>query len=454
MRLKKESVLRFEWADGPVPRIVVEHRKKYKAIDGVLDDNPEILHLVHQDLKKLSCGGPRGRKGKYTSESVLRALVVMSVEGLPLRDTIVRIAESGFLEDFVRLGNRTVMDFTFLDKCFKAIRPQTWKRVNELLGQRAVEQELFDPSAVRSDTTVVESNIHYPTDSSLLWDSWRVSARLLRQARKRSPESCPHRFHDKKVKALHLFITRYISSRSRDRRRKVKTKFRRLIARVGWIVGIAEGFCTFARGSRDIELLGVALELERYLPAMLTVVAAAERAQLRGETVAARERVFSIFEPHTELIKRGKRGQPVEFGHKVLLSQTRAKFITDYEVMEDQSPDSDLTEEAIEDHKDLYGEYPDVLAADTSFNPGAKKRKVLEEKVKTLAIPRHVRDWADKLLVSWQAFRAGIEGTISCLKRAFRLARCFFRGFNSFASAVGLGVFCHNLIVLAHCRRE
>lgn len=453
MRLKSVPVLSFEWLDDSLPKTVLEYRAKYQAISAVLDENPEVLTLVHEDLHKLSEGGRRGRKGDYTSENILRGLVVMSVEGLALRKAVVRIAESPFLQDFLRMDKRAVMDFTFLDKCFKAITPETWKRVNEVLGAHAVAEEEIDPSVIRIDTTVVEANIHYPTDTSLLWDSWRVLARLLRHARDLAPESCPHRFHDKKVRNLHLFITRFASSSSKARQRKVKATFRKLIARVGWIVDIAEGFCAIADLGWDILLLGIAEEIKGFLPAIRTVVENAERAQLRGETVPARERVFSIFEPHVELIKRGKKRSPVEFGHMVALSQTREKFITDYQVFEKRVADCELTEPIIERHKALFGSAPDVVAGDKGFSPNAKARAKLEELVETLAIPRRLRDFADALLAKWQAFRAGIEGTISALKRAFRLFRCFYRGFKSFASGVGMGVFAHNLVVLA-ARRQ
>ena len=166
----------------------------------------------------------------------------------------------------------------------------------------------------------------------------------------------------------------------------------------------------------------------------------------------AADRVFSLFEQHTELIKRGRREKPVEFGHKVLLCQTVEKFITDYEVYEKQLADCDLTESVIQRHEKLFGTKPEVLAADKGFCPAEAKFKELAEQVDTLAIPRRMQDFVDKVLAYWQAFRAGIEGTISGLKRAFRLIRCFFRGFRSFSAAVGLGVFCHNLIVLARSR--
>jgi len=449
MRQKKEAVLTFEWNNDHLPRVVREHREKYKRISRLLDKNPEILDLVHRDLKKLSQGGRKGRKADFTSETILRALVVHAIEGLSLRETVILIAGSDFLQDFLRIRKKAVMDYSFLDKCLLAIRPETWRGVNELVGQKAATSQQIDPGVIRTDTTVVESNIHWPTDSSLLWDTWRVASRLLKRGRGLCLESCWHRFHDRKIKRLHLFITRYYSSTSKKRRREVKKAFRRLIERVGWIVGIAREFCQFARQTGDLDLMGVATELKGFLPAMTTVVANARRAQIGGERVPAAERVFSIFEPHTELIKRGRREKPVEFGHMVLLCQTREKFITDYQVLEERIPDCELTEVVLDRHEELFGERPQVLAADKGFCPDAEKYAELEEQVDTLAIPRRLQDFAGAVMRAWQCFRAGIEGTISGLKRAFRLSRCFYRGFKGFASAVGLGIFSHNLTVLA-----
>ena len=446
MRQKAEAVLRFESCEEGLPRVVRDYRARYRAISQVLDANTEILAAVHRDLARLSQGGSQGRKGDYTSENILRALIVQHREGLPFRETVIRIGSDPFLQDFVRMRKRAVMDFGFLDKCFLAIRPQTWRQVNELLGRYGVAEGKINPAVIRTDTTVVESNIHYPTDASLLWDTWRVASRLLKQARAMAPASVPHRFHDRKIKRLYLYVTRYLPSQSESRQRTVKAAFRTLIERTGWIVTIAR---QFAASAGHDGLAAVALELRAYLPAMQKVVAAARRAQIDGEKVPASERVFSLFEQHTELVKRGRREKPVEFGHKVLLCQSREKFITDYEVYEHQQPDCDLTGPVIERHRKLFGVRPEVLAADKGFCPAAAKFAELAEQVGTLAIPRRMQDFADKVLRYWQAFRAGIEGTISGLKRAFRLIRCFFRGFRSFSSAVGLGVFCHNLIVLA-----
>lgn len=449
MRQKRESVLSFVGKGDELPKTVREYREKFKGISVGLDLVPKVLDLVHRDLLKLTEGGRKGRNADFTSETLLRSLVVMTVEGLSYRETVVRIAESEFLQDFIRTRKKAVMDHTFLSKCFKAIRPQTWKRVNELLAAHCVKEGCVDPSVIRTDTTVVESNIHWPTDSSLLWDTWRVASRILQRGRTEEPSFVPHRFHDRKIKRLHLNITRYSASKSKARQRLVKRSFRTLIQRVVWIVGIAQEFCQLVVSSLSLKLMGLGLELSAFLPAMRQVVEQASRAQLDGEKVPAKERVFSIFESHTELIKRGRRHKPVEFGHAVLLCQTREKFITDYEAFEHKPADCDLTVKVIDRHEDLFGEAPDVLAGDKGFCPDADTYEELEERVGTLAIPRRMRDFADAAMTAWQAFRAGIEGTISGLKRAFRLARCYFRTFKSFQASIGLGVFCHNLIVLA-----
>ena len=182
---------------------------------------------------------------------------------------------------------------------------------------------------------------------------------------------------------------------------------------------------------------------------MRRVVDQARRAQLEGEKVPAAERVFSIFEPHTELLKRGRSQKPVEFGHMVLLCQSPEKFITDYETYRHRQADCQLTEEVIERHEELFGQTPEVLAADMGFCPDGEKYEELQRSGGDAGDPAADARLGRRRAEHVASFRAGIEGTISGLKRAFRLARCHYRGFKRFAAAVGLGVFCHNLVVLA-----
>jgi len=428
-------------------KVVKAYRAKYAWIDECLDANPRILRLAHEDLEALS-KSKEGREAKYTSEILFRALIVHQIEKTPLRETIIRIAESPTLQSFIRLGPRTVPDYSFLNRAFKAISAKTWKRINEELSQYAVKQCDVDVSQIRADTTVIEANIHYPTDSSLLWDSYRVLARLLRAVRAEAPELCPHRFHDKKAKKDLVYVNRYIRSGSKARKREAKRRFRRLHEAVCRLRSIADSLPETLAHSDSLVLRGLAAELKHYLPLIKTVCDAAERAGLKGETVPASDRVFSIFEEHTELIKRGKSRKPVEFGHALWLAQSRAKFITDYELMEEKVADAELLDEITHRHKAAFSTYPGAVAADTGFRAEAETMANVQKHVETVAVPGRGQSRA-KIESYWHHFRAGIEGSISVLKRAFRLSICMYRGFKSFAAAVGMAVFCHNLVNLA-----
>lgn len=427
-------------------KVVKAYRAKYAWIDQCLDANPLILWLVHEDLESLS-QSKAGREAKFTTEILFRALLVHQIEKTSLRETVIRIAESPTLQSFIRLGTRSVMDFTFLNRAFKAIAPETWKLVNEELARYAVSNRGVDVSEIRADTTVIESNIHYPTDSSLLWDSYRVLVRLLRAVRKQAPGLCPHRFHDKKVKKDLVYVHRYMRSGSKGRQRELKRRFRRLHANVCRLRGIAEPLAKSLVRSDDLVLEVLGAELSHYLPLTKTVCETAERAGLKGETVPASDRIFSLFEEHTELIKRGKSNKAVEFGHAVWLAQSRGKFITDYEVMEEKIPDTELLEEITRRHKGAFRQYPKAITADTGFRAEAEEMALVQKRVETVAVPGRGQSRA-KIDTCWHHFRAGIEGSISVLKRAFRLSICMCRGFKSFAASVGMAVFCHNLVNL------
>jgi len=222
-----------------------------------------------------------------------------------------------------------------------------------------------------------------------------------------------------------------------------------LIVRVEEVLEKAGVFVALASRSSCLELMALGESLRERLSVMRQVAKVARRRAFNGEKVPNSEKVFSIFEAHTELIMRGRRERPIEFGHKVLLTQTKEKFITDFVVLEENCSDEELLPLVLERHEQKYGSRPESIAADKGFCPDAETYEELEEQIDYLGVPRRSRDFGDTLMVAWQQWRAGIEGTISCLKRAFRLARCCFRGFKNFASAVGSAVFCHNLTILA-----
>jgi len=409
-----------------------------------------ILDRVHRDLGKLcKATTKRGRKPIFTSENLFRAILVMQREGLDYREASVRIAESETLQNFCRLIKKPTIDFTLLNKAFCAIEPATLELINQMLGLQAVEDGVVTIEHLRTDTTVTESNIHWPTDSSLLWDAYRVIAREITRARALGRIPCVMRFHPKKIKNLDFFIARYAGSSTRSRKRQVVRAAKTIIERTEKAIEAAEDFIQRAKASGDLELIASLERFESLLPVMRQAASVARRRAFHKENFPNDEKVFSIFEPHAELIMRGRRGKPIEFGHKVLLTQSREKFITDYLVLEENRSDSQLLQTTLERHVDKYGRMPETIAGDMGFCPDEDEYEEIKEQLEFLGVPRRTRDFGDKMMAIWQQWRAGIEGTISYLKRAFRLARCCFRGFKNFASAVGSAVFCHNLTVLA-----
>jgi IS5 family transposase len=432
-------------------KVVNEYREKYKLISQLLDDNRQLISLVHQDLAGMLSQSKHGRKSDYTSEQILRSLIVMCVEQDRYRQVVVRIENSEFLRHFVGLGIQSMMDFTFLNKAFCILRDQTWESMNRVLAQYAKEQEKISPERLRLDTTVYETNIHYPTDSSLLWDSFRTLTRLLQQIQQERPcLALKHRFHTKKVKRLAYLITRNAGSNNKSKKRKVKSTYRKLIGRVHWIVEIARNALRRLPGTSDEAKL-----LAHYIPIIEKIIYQAEQRVFQGGMVPADEKVYSVFEEHTELLKRGKAGKPIEFGHKVLIAQTGEKFIHHYEVYPKRREDKELLEPTLKAHEHLFGTGPDVLATDKGFYENMKQIVKLEKHIATVSIckkgRRNQQEYERECTEAFkggQCFRAGCEGSISVLKRVFNLGRCLFKGFKHYAASVGCAVFCHNLVLL------
>ncbi|MDA8170649.1 MAG: transposase [Nitrospiraceae bacterium] len=265
-----------------------------------------------------------------------------------------------------------------------------------------------------------------------------------------------HRFHTRKIKKLALYIVRNSDKKAKDAQRKIKSVYRKLIDRVKWIVETGELAWRLLSLRFDVKAMAIASELRRYLPVAKKITNQAERRVINGEQVPSAEKVFSLFEDHTELIKRGKAGKPIEFGHKILLVETGEKFIIHYETMAKQRADKDLIQESLDAHGKVFGCGPAVLAGDKGFYESMEQIKSLSGKIGTVSICKKGRRTAEEdaresseEFKAGQRFRAGIEGTISALKRAYKLGRCLFKGFKNFTSSVGCAVFCHNLVILA-----
>lgn len=464
MRPKHKGQLELDFSPSSL-KVTNEYYAKYSKISQILDKNPGIVETIHSDLAK-GLGdrrrGNRGRTCEYASETVLRILLVKLFEGLDYRDTVVRIDDSPFLRKFVKIFYGKMMDYTTLCKMFKAISAETWKEVNDLLTEYALEEGLISGEQLRRDSTVYEANIHYPTDSSLLWDTYRVLSRFIDKVREVEPDLVgDRRVQTKTVKRIYTKISRK-ASKSKKTMNGLKCLYIELLRHVEKILIWAAEVCEAIRNTCndytwevDLYLLGMADQYEDYIPLGHKVMDQTSRRILNGEVVPNDEKLFSIFEPHVELIVRGKAGKNIEFGHVVNLQQVSEKFITGYDVFERKPVEHELVDPTLERHREVFGDYPEIYADDKGAYESMDKLYELEEKIPVVSIgkkgKRNAEEEAREHSLAFklaQKFRAGIEGSISFLKRAFGLAKCMYRSFQTFASSVGSIVFGHNLLVL------
>lgn len=437
-----------------MPKEFIEYRKRYERMDRILDANPAIVDAVHSDLSNIFSDD--GRSTTFSSEQLIRMIIVKNVEGLSLRETIIRIADSDFLRNFTRLFSGEMPGFITLQTAIKHLSATTWGKNNTILFNHARQSGKVTGERFRIDSTVCESNIHYPTDASLLWDSYRVAARLIKQSIEADRNlAMGNRFNEKKIKRLYTFISTH--SNKKRSKRAIRRAMHVLINRVDSVSKTAGCFLDNANKQKTISLeaLGFVDQLEQLLPLMNQVVSVSRRVYT-GETVPASERIFSIFEPHTELLIRGKARKPTEFGHMVTLGQTAEKFISFYKVEEISRHDILLGDEAIENHKKQFGCYPSAFAADKNYYGGPTHKERWEKKIPAYSVGKKGRRTEEEIehehgamFRLLQKFRAGCEGSISVLKRVFGLYRCLYRGFRSFASSIGSIVFCHNLVLLS-----
>lgn len=469
MRRKRDTQTWLDFQPSNL-KLTNDYFARYERISQILDETPKLLELVHGDLRKALKSENRRRSRKrgfrITSEMVLRLALCQTIEGASLREIIIRVDDSNYLRRFTRICDGPMMNHTVLCRLRNAILPETWKKLNRVLAQAAVERELVTGEKLRLDTTAVETNIHWPTDSSLLWDCYRTLGRRIAQARDIDPRAVgDRRVHLSRAKKTATKIARKGQVKGR-KAADLKPLYARLIAQTESICDWAEELLgqleAGLRANRygcvqHVVVQNLVEELPHFVELSRHVVWQASERILHGQQVQNEDKLFSIFEPHTELLKRGKAGKDIEFGHMIQIAQVEEKFITDYEAFEEKPAEPTLLQPALKAHEALFGHLPDTLAGDKGYWSGEEFDKI-QGNVEIISIPKKGnRNQEERerelnpLFRIGQAFRAGVEGSISFLKRSFRLARCMNKGWDNYAATVGATVFAHNLLILARC---
>jgi len=432
-----------------------EHAKELQAIAGLLDEHPTVADLVWQDLAPKGLLNHTGAQG-LSAEQVLRALLIKQLNGFSYRELAFHLADSDTYRRFCQLGWNQVPSKSVLASCVKAIRMETLEKINRLLVGIAQNKKIEDGKKVRVDCTVVESNIHAPLDSNLLWDCVRVVTRLMGDARKivGAEVNFPNRTRRARRRALGILNARFKEKR-KPLYRDLLTVAEETLESADRVVEVIDR--AVASGSMQladqVSAVGVRKELMHYTALARRVMNQTERRVFNEESVPAREKLVSIFEEHTDIIVKDHRD--TFYGHKICLTSGRSTLVTDCTILEGNPADSTLAEQMIDRHIEIMGRAPKQAAYDGGFtskpNLDAIKAKGVEDvafsKARSIPVADMVRSsWVYKKL---RDFRAGIEATISFLKRSFGLDRCTWRSLPSFKSYVWSSIITFNLLVIA-----
>jgi len=432
-----------------------------QAISDFIDQHHEIVEQVRGDLVRGLSKPESGRPG-LTPAQVLRSFVLKRVKNWDYRELRERIADGMTLRQFADFHCQPVPKHQAFHRDFNRLTPDTLRAINDLVVQAAVELGLEDGSKLRVDTAVVETDIHHPTDNTLLWDVVRVITRQVGQLAEalylpRFKGFCDRtRAARRRMQQIQRMTTKQRQEQLREAYRSLINIAEEVVASAQAVLessGIANGKDVLA----DLAVAHIRIEIAHYCELGSRVINQARRRVLDGEQVANAEKIYSIFEPHTDIIKRGKVRTPVEFGHKVFLAESAQGLITQYEVLKGNPSDEIHVLPSLERHEEAFGCAPQLYGADRGFFSEQNVEACERSGVSVVCIPQRggkkapEREAYEKSapFKQGQRFRAGIEGRISVLSRGRGMKRCLAEGIERFELWVAAAVLANNLMVIA-----
>jgi transposase, IS5 family len=413
-----------------------------RQIDGLLDDDVLIDHVTEALAQRYPHSRRRGRLGTPATV-VLRMLVLKHLSDWSFEECEREVRGSLVYRAFCRIDGERVPDAKTLIRLARLLDEPVLKEVLARLVSLGRERRVVRGRRLRVDTTVVETNIHYPTDATLLADGVRVLTRGLRRIGERvrgRTRSVARRVFEIAQRSRTASARTPPAIRARSQA-KMKSLYQGLLRITRTVVRQAEFAVTRTRRRSHAAALSTTIELVRH------VVAQTRARVLRGNTHYP-GKLVSLFEPHTDIIRKGKLTKPTEFGRLVMIQEAEAQFITNYEVCERRQADRALWGPALDRHIELFGGAPQLAVADGGFASATNERVAHERGVRHVVLPRQPRETRSRIARWALRWRTGSEGRISALKRRHGLRRCRYRGESGMQRWVGLGVIANNLLVL------
>jgi IS5 family transposase len=438
MKLFEPLMLKFEnpkWINDP----------ELGLIDTVLEEHPELIRMLAPDITAGQKDSNFGRQDTPSVERIVRAAIYKEMKHLDYRALEYAREDSRICEQFVKIDPDRPYSFQVTQKYISRISDVNLEKFMTALNRIATEEGLEDVKELRQDSTVIETNIHYPTNNSLVYDCIKESERLLEYLRE---EINGLSYEEYRAKAKQVYFKINVEKDAEKRVKLFKKQLNLFIASINQVSNIIK------KKSELGETIGAAAilhELEELHPLMKKVYKMTERHEILKEKVSVEEKIFSIYERHTDIIVKGKR--EVQFGHKVQISGGRSNLILSCEIVRGNPKDSELYKGTIEEVKEEYGKTPESSVADGGYASGANLEYAEKEGIVNIVFNKIVGSMRnictskrkENLLKKW---RAGIEAVISNLKRGFEIGRCNWKGWKHYRQKVYWSVIGYNIRVM------
>ena len=453
--------LQRNFADGLIAEEVADLWEPWmRQADQVLEDEG-LVTLIQQELtRRVKKSKTRGRPGT-PAEVVLRMLLLKHMRNYSFQELSREVRANLVYREFTRVGGSKTPDDKTMGRLARQLRPEVIQQVHDRIVAMAKKEKIVQGRRMRVDTTVVETNIHYPTDSSLLGDGVRVLTRTMKKIGSIAGNvGAKLRDRSRSVKLRMLEIARAARSKVPQSQEKLKQAYGTLLDNTKRVMGqakrfsqeIAQGIKRSANILQQMALEGLRKEIDTMLPGVRQVVQQT-KARIFGGDTRTEGKILSLFEPSTEVIRKGKAGKPNEFGKMVKVQEAENQIVIDYEVYPQRPTDSELLIPSLQAHQEKLGRTPHLVAADAGFFSAKNEKEAKEKGVKRVCIPNRSTKSADRKREQrkrWfrkgQKWRTGCEGRISLLKRRHGLHRSRYKGEEGMKRWVGLGVIADNLI--------
>lgn len=440
MKLLNDLKLQFEkelWALSP----------ELAVMDTILNQHPEICEMVKDDITMGQESSSFGRQDMPTVEQIVRAAIYKEMKNLTYRELEYAQHDSRMCSTFIKLDERKALSFEAYQKYISRISGESLNKVMIAINQIAIGEGLEDCKSIRTDGTVVETNIHYPTNNSLIWDCIKTIDRLLKKLKDSGVDIKP-RSYKKQAKKTHYKINN--TKKKEEREEEFKKQMKLLRSSINQAERALTA--TLPKTIEDwIEAQAVIKELKGLLPKAEKVYDISWRHEILGESVPNKEKIFSIFEDHTDIIVKGAR--EVEFGHKVNLAGGKSNLILDCRILDGNPADATIYGDVLDRIQENYGIVPRDIVTDGGYASKDNVRiaqgkgiiNIVFNKIKG-SLQNIVR--SKNMETRLKKWRSGIEAVISNLKRGYELFRCDWKTRAHFDAKVYWNVIAYNIRVM------